>query len=72
MQENKETRNAALWGLLLIAAGIIFLLQNLGWFGGLTDLLWTGLFGGGGLIFLYIFLHISFNYFFFQLFEFST
>jgi hypothetical protein len=56
MQENKETRNAALWGLLLIAAGVIFLLQNLGWFGGLTDLLWTGVFGGGGLIFLYIFL----------------
>lgn len=56
MQENSGTRNAALWGLLLIAAGILFLLQNLGWFGGLTDLIWTGLFGFGGLVFLYIFL----------------
>ena len=55
MQETKETRNAALWGILLIAAGIFFLLQNLGWFGGLTDLIWTGLFGLGGLVFLYIF-----------------
>ncbi len=55
MQENRQTRNTALGGILLIVAGIFFLLQNLGWFGGLSDLIWTGLFGIGGLSFLYIF-----------------
>jgi hypothetical protein len=56
MQENITTRNTALWGILLIGAGIFFLLQNMGWFGGLSDLFWTGLFGAGGLIFVYLFL----------------
>lgn len=55
MQEQTNNRNAALWGLLLIGAGIIFLLQNLGWIGGFGDLIWTGLFGIGGLLFLYLF-----------------
>lgn len=56
MQEKNGTRNAALSGILLIGAGIFFLLQNLGWFGGLSDLIWTGLFGAGGLVFVYLFL----------------
>ena len=55
MQEHTNTRNTALWGMLLIGAGIIFLLQNLGWIGGFGDLIWTGLFGIGGLLFLYVF-----------------
>jgi len=42
--------------ILLIAAGVLFLLQNLGVpLGGLT-LLWALLFGAGGLVFLYVFL----------------
>lgn len=56
MQENTQTRNAALWGILLICAGIFFLLQNMGWFGNLSNLVWTGLFGIGGLFFIYLFL----------------
>lgn len=56
MQEHNKTRDTALWGILLIGAGIFFLLQNMGWFGGLSDLIWTGLFGVGGLFFLYLFL----------------
>lgn len=56
MQEQTNTRNTALWGILLICAGIVFLLQNLGWFGGFGDLIWTGLFGIGGLLFIYLFL----------------
>lgn len=56
MQEHTNTRNTALWGILLIGAGIIFLLQNLGWFRGFGDLMWTGLFGAGGLLFIYLFL----------------
>ena len=55
MQENTQTRNTALGGILLIAAGIFFLLQNMGWFGNLSDLIWTGLFGVGALTFLYVF-----------------
>ncbi len=48
-----------LWGGLLIIAGLLFLLQNLGWFDFLGfipetmwTLLWTGIFGLGGLAFL--------------------
>jgi len=58
MQENQQTRNTTVGGLLLIAAGIFFLLQNMGWFGELnelSDLVWTGIFGVGALSFLYIF-----------------
>ncbi|MBX3011570.1 MAG: hypothetical protein KF832_08675 [Caldilineaceae bacterium] len=56
MQTNHETNKAGLWGLLLIGAGLFFLLQNLGWFGWLSDFIWVGIFSGGGLIFLYFFL----------------
>ncbi len=55
MQENTQTRNTALGGILMIAAGIFFLLQNMGWFGDLNELIWTGLFGVGALVFLYVF-----------------
>jgi hypothetical protein len=43
-------------GILLIAAGILFLLQNLGILGGGLALLWALLFGTGGAVFLYVFL----------------
>lgn len=56
MQEKIQTRNTVVWGVLLIGAGIFFLLQNMGWFGNLSDLVWTGLFGIGGLFFIYLFL----------------
>lgn len=56
MLEKTQTRNTAVWGALLICAGIFFLLQNMGWFGNLNDLIWTGLFGTGGLFFIYLFL----------------
>ena len=42
-------------GILLIAAGALFLLQNLGIFA-VGDYLWPFLFGAGGLVFLYVFL----------------
>jgi hypothetical protein len=56
MQEKRQTGNNALWGILLICAGLFFLLQNMGWFGNLSDLIWTALFGLGGLFFIYLFL----------------
>jgi len=43
-------------GILLIAAGVLFLLQNFGILGGDIVLLWSLLFGAGGLVFLYVFL----------------
>jgi len=49
-----ETRVA--WGILLIAGGVLFLLQNLGILGGGIALLWALLFGAAGVIFLYVFL----------------
>ena len=42
-------------GILLIAAGILFLLQNLGIFT-VGAYLWPFIFGAGGLVFLYVFL----------------
>ncbi len=42
-------------GILLIAAGVLFLLQNLGFFA-ISDYVWPFLFGAGGLVFLYVFL----------------
>jgi hypothetical protein len=42
--------------ILLIAAGILFLLQNLGILGGSVALLWALLFGAGGVVFLSVFL----------------
>jgi hypothetical protein len=48
-----------LWGILLILAGGFFLIQNLGWFDflgfipqTLWSLIWTGIFGLGGMAFL--------------------
>ena len=43
-------------GILLIVAGVLFLLQNLGFLGGALALLWTLLFGASGVVFLYVFL----------------
>ncbi|MDY6878189.1 MAG: hypothetical protein SWK90_18555 [Chloroflexota bacterium] len=42
-------------GILLIAAGVLFLLQNFGVFV-VGDYLWPFLFGAGGLLFMYVFL----------------
>ena len=43
-------------GILLIAVGILFLLQNLRIIGDGLDLLWALLFGAGGAVFVYVFL----------------
>ena len=46
--------NRLFWGILLILGGVVFLLQNLGYFQ-LGDLFWALLFGLGGLFFLSVF-----------------
>ena len=43
-------------GILLIAAGVLSLLQNLGIFEGALAFLWALLLGAGGAFFLYVFL----------------
>jgi len=43
-------------GILLIAAGVLFLLQNIGILGADIAFTWPLLFGAGGAVFLYVFL----------------
>ena len=43
-------------GILLIAVGVLFLLQRIGILGDGLDLLWALLFGAGGVVFLFVFL----------------
>lgn len=45
-----------IWGILLIAGGILFLLQNFGLFGGMLTFLWVLIFGAAGAIFLFVLL----------------
>ena len=56
MQERKWSQDKVWWGLLLIAAGIFFLLQNMGFFVSISALLAMALFALGGLAFLAVFL----------------
>jgi hypothetical protein len=56
MQGTKEVRNGTIWGILLIIAGVVFLLQNMGIFVNIGELMGMGLFAAGGLLFLYLFL----------------
>jgi len=51
---NSRTAGLAI-GALLVAFGLLFLLQNFGLFGGLENIVWLVLFGAGGLAFLYVF-----------------
>lgn len=55
-QQNRWKESNAIWGILLIVGGLLFLLQNLGIFRGLAALMWVVLFGAAGLFFLYLFL----------------
>lgn len=56
MQNINKRSNNLWWGLLLIAAGVIFLLQNMGFYLNLGPLVAVFLFSAGGLIFLFTFL----------------
>jgi hypothetical protein len=52
----KDNRTGALAiGALLVALGVLFLLQNFGIFGSIGNFIWLVLFGAGGLAFLYVF-----------------
>ncbi len=53
MIKRLETR--FLWGGLLILAGVVFLLQNFGFIGVLSDFFWAFLLGAAGVFFLTVF-----------------
>lgn len=52
---NNSRTGALAVGALLVAFGVLFLLQNFGLFGGMENLVFLVLFGAGGLAFLYVF-----------------
>ncbi len=56
MQTTNEIRNSAIWGILLIVAGVLFLLQKVGLFVNIGPFLAMALFAAGGLVFFYLFL----------------
>lgn len=53
MKDNRTSVFAI--GALLVALGVLFLLQNFGLFGSFGNFVWLALFGAGGLAFLYVF-----------------
>lgn len=55
--QNTNSRNSNwIWGVLLIIAGVVFLLQNMGFFENIGPLFAVLLFGVGGVVFLSVFL----------------
>jgi hypothetical protein len=52
----KQFKSSVVWGILLILAGLLFLLQNFGFLSGVFGLFWALAFGLGGAAFLYVFL----------------
>lgn len=54
MMNNNRTGALAV-GALLVAFGVLFLLQNFGLFGSITNMIWLLLFGAAGLTFLFVF-----------------
>jgi hypothetical protein len=51
----KRLQRSAVWGILLIAGGVLVLLQNFGIVAGGLAIIWATLFGIAGLVFLYVF-----------------
>ncbi|NLG52261.1 MAG: hypothetical protein GX552_19290 [Chloroflexi bacterium] len=51
----KKLDTPLIWGILLIAVGLLVLLQNLGVLGGNLPLLWAVIFAAVGVRFLYVF-----------------
>ena len=52
----KRFEASVVWGVLLIAGGVLFMLQNLGILGSGLALVWALLFAAAGVVFLYVFL----------------
>jgi hypothetical protein len=52
---NNNRTGAVAIGALLVAFGVLFLLQNFGLFGSITNMIWLLIFGAAGLTFLFVF-----------------
>jgi hypothetical protein len=52
---NNNRTGAMAVGALLLAFGLLFLLQNFGLFGSLSNLIWLFIFGAAGVTFLFVF-----------------
>ena len=52
----RRVQSPAIWGIVLVVAGILFLLQNLGVLGAALTIVWLLLFAAAGVAFLYVFL----------------
>ncbi|MCU0507098.1 MAG: hypothetical protein MUC34_01645 [Anaerolineae bacterium] len=52
---NNNRTGAIAVGALLVAFGVLFLLQNFGLFGSIANLIWLFIFGAAGLTFLFVF-----------------
>lgn len=52
----RRVQSPAIWGVVLVVAGILFLLQNLGVLGAALAIVWSLLFAAAGLAFLYVLL----------------
>lgn len=52
---NYNRTGALAVGALLVAFGVLFLLQNFGLFGSITNMIWLLVFGAAGLTFLFVF-----------------
>ena len=58
----KRFEASVAWGVLLVAGGVLFLLQNLGILGGGLALVWALLFAAAGVVFLSVFLNDRANW----------
>jgi hypothetical protein len=52
----RRVQSPAIWGVVLVVAGVLFLVQNFGLLGAAVAIVWLLLFAAAGLAFLYIFL----------------
>jgi hypothetical protein len=52
---NNNRMGAVAIGALLVALGVLFLLQNFGLFGSIANMIWLLIFGAAGLTFLFVF-----------------
>jgi len=57
-----KRNSSMIWGIVLVALGVIFLLQSLGVVEDIGPLIWAPIFGVGGLAFLYVYLRKKSNW----------
>jgi hypothetical protein len=59
--EHRNRNSALIWGAILLGAGLLTFLSNLGIFAGVFPFVWALVFAAGGLAFLYVFLRSTYG-----------